>query len=446
MLGVTAVEGTVVHSPKHDALLFSENTIVCFNRQDRGKIVLVCKDNELEERSKHLGLEVQEHIKLKPRQFLIPGFIDAHIHAPQYLYTGTGYDLELIEWLQRYTFPSESKYGNPAFCDQVYRKVVRRCLINGTTTACYHATIHVEATKQLSSIIGEYGQRALVGKVNMDSNSPEYYVEKLEDSIRGTEEIIDHILSMKNHLIEPVVTPRFSLTCSDTLLRKLGTIAEEKGVKIQTHINENMKEVAVSAELFPSHEHTSALFDSTGLLGSKSIMAHCIHMTKDELELFKTKSVGIVHCPTSNSNIRSGILDTRKMLDMGIKIGLGTDVAGGHTASMMETMRCAVQCSNVLSLGNNHENPYRPISYKEAFYLATAGSAKVLNLEDHIGTLEEGKQFDALVVDTDVEGGPIDIFDTDSLEDAFMKFIYLGDDRNIRSVYVAGQEVKQQLV
>jgi cytosine/adenosine deaminase-related metal-dependent hydrolase len=113
----------------------------------------VCKDNELEERSKHLGLEVQEHIKLKPRQFLIPGFIDAHIHAPQYLYTGTGYDLELIEWLQRYTFPSESKYGNPAFCDQVYRKVVRRCLINGTTTACYHATIHVEATKQLSSII-----------------------------------------------------------------------------------------------------------------------------------------------------------------------------------------------------------------------------------------------------------------------------------------------------
>jgi len=265
-------------------------------------------------------------------------------------------------------------------------------------------------------------------------------VKKTSDSIEETEIYIKYTLDKKNKLITTIITPRFAPACSSKLMHELGKLSKKYNIPIQSHISENKKEVAWVKDLFPKSESYSKVYDDNQLLNEKTVMAHGIYLTDEELHLFKERNAGISHCPVSNTFIHSGILDCRRVLKEGVKLGLGTDISGGCSPSILEVIRFAVACSNTLQMNDEH---YHCLSYKEAFALATLGGAQVLGLEKDIGNFEVGKQFDAIIVDPFAYNSPFDVFEQqDKLEDIFQKFIFLGDDRNIVQVFVSGKVVK----
>jgi guanine deaminase len=373
-------------------------------------------------------------IKLEGNQFLIPGLVDTHIHASQYAYDGAGLDLQLIDWLNTYTFPEESKFGNLSYAREIYNKVVDRLIISGTTFASYYGTIYLNSTKLLFDIVNEKGQRALVGKVNMDRNAPDYYIETTNSSLRDTEEYINYCLSRES-IVKPVITPRFVPTCSNDLMKGLGGLAKKYNTAIQTHLDENFDEIAWVQELEPEYSSYTDVYDKMGLLGSKSIMAHFVHPTPAEVELLSERNAGVALCPNSNWVLRSGSANYSNLISKVDKLGLGTDMSGGYSPSIFEQMRTGyfVGVSNGITTGT-----YDFISFDQLFYLATIGGAKVLGNEK-LGNFKEGNYFDALIIDPNIKGSSIDIFAEDNVQTIFQKFINNGDSRNIIDVYVNGR-------
>mmetsp|Transcript_36877 Transcript_36877/g.37534 ORF Transcript_36877/g.37534 Transcript_36877/m.37534 type:complete len:475 (+) Transcript_36877:74-1498(+) len=402
-------------------------------------------------------------------KMILPGLIDAHCHAPQYVFAGTGNDLPLLDWLQKYTFPTEARFSDPVFAKMAYSRAVKRHLHYGTTCASYFATIHLEASKILYDVINRLGQRAYVGKVSMDRNSPDYYVETTNTAILEAEEFVKYCLrqsdrgrfilrnidnnipnneiSLLNHentpLILPVITPRFVPTCTTKLMIALGDIAQKYSLlPIQSHLNECKPEVTWVAELHPEASCYTQVYEQNGLCNSQAYMAHCVHCNLLDVNILQSTQTGIVHCPASNFNIGSGVCDVRAHLDRGLKVGLGTDVAAGVSCSMLDAIRQTVICSRAISFQKEDQGiPYSVLSYKEAFYLATMGSADVLSMSSQLGSISEGKKLDCLVVDLEEADSPIDVFDSDDQLDCFQKFLFLGDDRNIVKVYVNGKLV-----
>ncbi|KAG0325610.1 hypothetical protein BG000_001735 [Podila horticola] len=384
---------------------------------------------------------------LNDDQFVIPGLIDTHIHAPQYSYCGNGHDIPLLQWLDTLTFPYESEFKDLAHARQVYTKSVARSLRNGTTSACWFATIHLEATKELVNIIREQGQRAYVGKVNMNQNSPAILIETTESSVADTRAFIEYVQTTNNNirgtsanratkpLVTPIITPRFAISCTSDLLTQLGDLAAEYNLPIQSHLCETLHEIAFTRSLFPESTDYTSVYADHGLLNSRSIMAHCVHMTDQELAIMKGRDAGISHCANSNFTIRSGMAHVRRMLDMDIKVALGTDVAGGYSPSILEALRSARTCSVAVDAETTLRVP-------ELFYLATMGGARVMGLEATVGNFVVGKEFDAVLVNTAVENSPLDAFEHDSIESMFEKYLFMGDDRNNEKMYVQGKEVR----
>ncbi|XP_010218460.1 PREDICTED: guanine deaminase [Tinamus guttatus] len=369
----------------------------------------------------------------------MPGLVDTHIHAPQYSFAGTRVDLPLLQWLTTYTFPTEAKFKDNDFAEEVYTRVVRRTLKNGTTTACYFATIHTDTSLLLAEIIDKFGQRAFVGKVCMDLNdSVPQYKETTADSIQETERFVKELLGKKYPRVQPIVTPRFAPSCTEDLLQALGNLAETHDLHVQSHISENEEELKIVKNLFPAYQNYTDVYDRNKLLTSKTVMAHACYLSEEELKLFNLRGASISHCPCSNSSLCSGILNVQKVLKHNVKLGLGTDVAGGYSASMLDAIRKTMMASNALLLNKVNE---RGLTLEEAFRLATLGGSQVLGLENVIGNFEVGKEFDALLVNTKASDSPFDLFSSDAFEDTLQKFLYLGDDRNISEVYVSGKQV-----
>jgi guanine deaminase len=382
----------------------------------------------------------------------MPGFVDTHLHAPQYSYTGTALDVPLLEWLNKYTFPQESRFSDTTHARDVYTKCVKRLLASGTTCAAYYATLHVEASKVLVDVMRKYGQRGWVGKVCMDWNSPSYYCESSEEAIEGTRELIQWARQGDDGgLVEPCVTPRFAPSCHMDTLKALGKLANDMDVAVQSHLSENVDEIKwVTEVLFPDvnkvegeHEDMSATYTDVyahaGLLTKRTVMAHCIHLSAYERALIRTRETGVSHCPTSNFGLRSGVLNVRQLLREGIKVGLGTDIGGGYATSMLEVIRAAAVASRIIQMGSED---HIFLSLTELFFLATLGGAQVMGLESKIGSFVVGKQFDALLVDVQASG-TIDLFDgIDDWMGVVEKFVFLGDDRSIAHVWVNGKLVK----
>lgn len=357
----------------------------------------------------------------------------------------------LLEWLEKYTFNYEARYKELEFAAQVYPKVVSQTLRQGSTTVSYFATIHLEATKMLYDTCVKAGQRALVGKVCMDRNGgTQNYVEaSTEASIDDTKSFVAYCKEQGSDLVLPTLTPRFAITCTEDLLSKLGEIASEQDVHVQTHLNENKGEIAFTKELFNGKPYTQVYKDA-GLLRRKSIFAHCVHMPDAELEMLKEAGSGIAHCPTSNLSMFSGCAHIRKALDSGVRVGLGTDVAGGYSPSILTTIRDALSTASAVKTADTlhpnltkEEQEKAGLFWQEAFYLATLGGAEALALENTIGNFVVGKSFDALVVDVAADlSGAIDTFGVESATNLFEKFLYLGTEKNIAHVYVQGRRVE----
>lgn len=392
--------------------------------------------------------------ELSSDQYLLPGLIDLHVHAPQWPQMGKALDKPLEKWLNDYTFPLEARYADVDFARRNYTELVSALLANGTTTAVYFATLHTESSVELARICLAQGQRALVGRVAMDdpSQCPDYYRDETAASAEAeTRAFIRAVAELPGNTAKrvlPVITPRFIPSCTDDLLKRLGTVARETGCHVQTHCSESDWEHGYVKERLGKTD-TVALHDF-GLLTQKTILAHSNHIEDDDADLIKKTGAGVAHCPLSNFYFANAVFPLRAMLDRGLNVGLGTDIAGGHSPSVFDACRHAITASKALNDGvdarikpEHRGRPGSAISFKETFWLATAGAGGVLGLP--VGKLEVGYQFDAIVIDTRAAGSDIYIHPAeDQPEDRLQKIIYNARRNNISRVWVDGKAVKVQ--
>ena len=284
----------------------------------------------------------------------------------------------------------------------------------------------------------------------MDRMSPEYYRdESVESAYNDSKACIDYVkqIDPEFDLITPIITPRFAPSCTAESLSALGKLHHETNVPCQTHISENKKECELVSKLFPSSSSYAQVYDAAGLLTPKMILAHAVHLTPEERELIKLRDAKISHCPASNTALTSGAAKVREMLNEGLTLGLGTDVSGGYTSSMLAEAREAIFVSRHVAMVDGEE---AKLSVEESLYLVTRGGAKVVGLEDRIGGFEVGKDWDAQLVglagmgDTvglDQKAGLVEIFGPESWEEKVAKWVYTGDDRNTTAVWVKGRLV-----
>lgn len=444
-----AIYGTVVHSLSPTALNILPNTLITITS---GKITSLQPNIPPSQIPSYLPsptatIQVKH---LKSHEFLIPGFVDTHNHAPQWTQRGVGRGIPLLEWLPRVTFAHESKFQNPEYAKRTYTSCIRGFLKQGITTAAYYGSLHGEASRILVDVCLEMGQRALIGKCNMDRNSPDWYIDdSVEESLRETREFIEYARRKSSPppsgeaLVTPVLTPRFAISCTQPLLEGLGAIARENpDIPIQTHFNEARDEISFTKSLFPNFATETALYSHFGLFTSRSILAHSIFLQEEEFRRLKEVDCGIAHCPISNTCMQEFMIaPVREYLRRGIKVGLGTDSGGGYSSSMLEVMKVAFLVSNARQ--TDTEGRDQALSLEECFFLATLGGARVCGLGDRVGNFEAGKEFDALVVSADVQEGVMcPVEEEDDIYTIWEKFMMTGDDRNIVRVYVNGRVVK----
>lgn len=404
-----------------------------------------------------------------PCLFLVPGFVDTHIHASQYPNVGIGSELPLLEWLKDYTFALESKFTNEnpdklEFAREVYQKVIAKTLSNGTTCASYFTTIDTETTNLFADLLVENGQRGFVGKVCMDCN-PQFptYEELYDDCVSSMNSVIRHCQNLNRRcvgsdstmMVKPIITPRFAPVCSRKLLKKLGAIARENKFPVQTHISENKDEVKLVSDMFPDCENYASVYKDHDLLGPTTILAHAVHLTDKECEIIRENNCSISHCPLSNTFITSGEAPVKKYLyDEKLNVSLGTDISGGYEQSILGVARSSIMVSHHLAMDTKEYDPR--ITVADALYMATAGGAKACGLLEDVGTFAVGKKFDAQLIDLDAPGTNVDVFkfqrpDTRSgAHDAdyekkvlqlVHRWVFSGDDRNCVKVWCNGRTV-----
>ncbi len=364
---------------------------------------------------------------------VIPGMTDLHVHAPQFAFRGLGMDMELLEWLNTYTFPEESKYSDLAYAERAYGSFAEHLLHSTTTRACVFATVHVPATLLLMRKLEQLGLRAYVGKVNMNRSCPEYIREpSTNQSIRDTEQWLREAAAFTH--VRPILTPRFIPSCTDDLMYALRDLREKYDLPVQSHLSENFGEIAWVQELCPRSKFYGDAYAQFGLFGGgyPCIMAHCVHSNEAEQELMAKNGVFIAHSPESNINLASGVAPVNTFLDNGLHVGLATDVAGGSHESMLRAMMHAIQASKLRWRLMDQSVP--ALSFERAFYLATMGGGAFFG---KVGSFMAGFEADAVVLDD----RPLDHPQPLSVRARLERGVYLADDRNIAAKFVAGERV-----
>ena len=370
---------------------------------------------------------------------LIPAMNDMHVHAPQYRNQGIAMDLELLPWLQNYTFPEEKKYADAAYAERMYRRFIRDMWRFGTMRSCVFATIHTQSTRLLMNLFREAGMGAMVGKVAMNRNCPPELIESVEDMVDGYESLIAEfgnlspLTSNLSPLVRPIITPRFVPSCTSEMLQACGDLAAKYQLPVQSHLSENMAEIQWVHTLERESTSYGDAYNRYGLFGqTPTIMAHCVWTAGEELELMKRNHVMVAHCPTSNLNIASGLASIRTFIEEGVPVGLGSDISGGHDLSIFRMMVYAIQVSK-MHYQQNHERAF--LTLPEVFWLATKSAGSFFG---RVGSFEPGYEFDAVVIDDhDLN------HDNYSLLHRLERFIYLGDDRHITHRFCRGQEIPE---
>ncbi len=420
------LKGTIVYSKNQSELEIYE------------KSYLVCNNGVVEGIYKTLPEHLEKHLVIDYKDaILMPGITDLHIHAPQYAFRGFGMDMELLDWLEAYTFPEENKYHSLEYAKKAYESFVKNMKHSVTTRACVFATVHEQSTVLLMDLLEQSGLCTYVGKVNMDRNCPDYLKEETDNSVQSTLTWLNKVKEKEYKNTKPILTPRFIPSCSDDLMRQLGEIQKEYNLSVQSHLSENPEEVTWVKELCPWSENYGDAYYQFGLFGDKekepckTVMAHCIYSDKNEVELMKKQGVFVAHCPESNSNLSSGIAPIRMYLEQGLQVGLGSDVAGGTTENMFRAMAHAIQVSKLR--WRLQDSRWKPLGMEEAFYMATKGGGAFFG---KVGSLEPGYEFDVLVID-DAELNREQL----SIKQRLERIIYLADDRHIKAKYVKGRKL-----
>ncbi|MBH2746878.1 guanine deaminase [Serratia marcescens] len=396
-------------------LLLNDGVIVWFGSWQQGEALLPP------------GFAVTEY-RDKP---IVPGFIDTHIHYPQTEMIGA-YGDQLLDWLNNYTFPTESRYGCEQHADAMSAFFLRELLSNGTTTALVFGTVHPQSVDTLFSQAAALNMRLIAGKVMMDRHAPEALLETPEQSYRQTRELIERWHGKGR--LGYAITPRFAPTSTPALLAQVQRLREEfPDVWLQTHLSENPQEVAWVKSLFPQNQSYLDVYHRYGMTGGKSVFAHCLHLEEQEWDCLCETRSAIAFCPTSNLFLGSGLFDLQQAWRKRVKLGIGTDVGAGTTFNMLRTLGEAYKVGQL--------QHYR-LAAVEAFYHATLGGARALSLDDKIGNFNVGKEADFVVLDPAVT--PLQQLryanSATSAEQGFV-LMTLGDDRNIYRTYVNGKVV-----
>ncbi len=368
-------------------------------------------------------------------KLIVPGLVDLHVHAPQYTFRGLGLDMELLEWLERNTFPEEAKYRDIEYARAAYR-IFAEDLRNGPNTrACIFATVHVPGTLVLMDILEESGLITMVGKVNMDRNASDALLEAdAAASLRATEEWLDAVKG-KYLRTTPILTPRFVPSCTDALLEGLGEIQRRRGLPVQSHLSENRGEVKWVKELCPWSSCYADAYDRFGLFGGPgcpTIMAHCVLSGEEEVALMKERGVYVAHCPQSNTNLASGVAPVRRYLEQGLRLGLGSDVAGGNQMSIFRAMADAIQASKLR--WRLQDESLAPLTVPEVFWMGTMGGGSFFG---KVGSFEAGYELDAVVLN-DARLCSVRRF---SVEERLERMIYLAEECGVEAKFAAGTQL-----
>ncbi len=340
----------------------------------------------------------------------------------------------MLDWLNHYTFPAEAKYENPEYALKTYRGFVDRMVKSATTRACIFGTIHAQATLILMELLEKAGLYTMVGKVNMDRNSPDYLCEKgVEQAAKDT--LYWVIESQKRfQYTKPILTPRFTPSCSDELMEELKKIQTEYQLPFQSHLSENRGEIEWVKELCPYAKYYGQAYSHFGLFGGDcpTVMAHCIYSCEGEIRDMKEQDVYIAHCPESNMNVVAGITPVRRYLQEGLHVGLGSDVAGGATENLFVAMMHAIQASKLR--WRLVDDTLAPLTVPEVFYLATKGGGEFFG---KVGSFEKGYEFDAVILDDSHIPNQKGLTIPERME----RFIYLNQERDIKAKFIAGKQV-----
>lgn len=415
-----ALKGHICHSVDKDCIEILENHyLVCTDGICRGVFSDLPKV--------FASIPVQDFSDC----LIIPGMSDLHIHASQFSYRGLGMDMELLQWLEHHAFPEERKYEDLAYADLAYSQFVNHMRRSETTRACIFTTIHRPAAELLMEKMEESGLVSYVGKVNMDRHCPDFLCEENENETR----VWLQNTAGKYKNTKPIVTPRFIPSCTDNLLFAIGKLSREFDVPVQSHLSENLSEIAWVKELVPdavNYGDAYAKFDLFGKNGQKCLMSHCVYSDEQEMKMMRDNGVVIAHSPESNMNVASGVAPINRYLDYGLQVGLATDVAGGSHESMFRAMIHAIQSSKLR--WRLLDQSVKPLTFDTAFYIATRGGGAFFG---KVGAFDEGFEFDAVVLDDTNLDHPHSITTHERLE----RVVYLGDDRNIVHKYVRGKKL-----
>jgi guanine deaminase len=359
------------------------------------------------------------------------GFVDAHVHYPQ---TGiiASWGKRLIDWLNSYTFPEEMRFSDPAYADQISNTYLDLTAKHGVTTMASYCTIHPESVDAFFEAAQARGQRVIAGKTCMDRNAPDGLRDTPQSAYDGSKALIERWHGQDR--ISYAITPRFSPTSTPEQLEVLGTLwAEHPDCLMQTHLSEQTDEIAWVAELFPDARDYLDTYEKFGLLGEKGLYGHAIHLEQREKDRLREVGAGLIHCPTSNTFIGSGLFDMGGLMAAGQRVGLASDTGGGSSFSMLRTMASAYEVGQLR---------HRPLHAAELMWLATQGSARALHMEDKVGNLAVGMEADLVVLDL---ASTPEIAQrsarANDLWEALFPTIMMGDDRAIAATWINGKSV-----
>ncbi|CAM39947.1 putative guanine deaminase [Leishmania braziliensis MHOM/BR/75/M2904] len=451
---VQAFVGTIFETPDRNTLNIIQDALVVVQDGTIEQVINPATDAAAYARAAEEASAAGHLTRLKKGQYLIPGLIDVHVHAPQWPQLGTRLDMSLEMWLQQYTFPLEARYKDLEFAEKSYSSLVSALLANGTTTAAYFASIHVEASVLLARICLEKGQRAVVGRVAMDlgDQCPEYYRDASpQESVAQSETFVQQVRALKGNtdgLVLPSVVPRFIPSCTDEALRGLGELAKKYDCHVQTHCSESTWEHNYVIERYGKHD--ALVLDSFGLVTRRTVLAHSNYLSTEDMQLIKERGAAVGHCPLSNFYFSGAVFPLKKALSMGVHVGMGTDISGGPSASLFDACRHALTAGRALECGTDpclsatERSQHRGarVSSVEAFFVATANGGISLDLK--VGRIAPGYMFDVLMIDTTLPKSSLMVFEgIDTLEDIFQKIVYTAAPHNIVQTYVNGRLVSQ---
>ncbi|MCT1366867.1 guanine deaminase [uncultured Kocuria sp.] len=366
-------------------------------------------------------------------RLIIPGFIDCHAHYSQMAMIASP-GLQLLEWLDNFTFPAESEFADAGHCAEMADFFTTQMIAHGVTSACVYATVHPESVRALFRSAKSKNLRIMTGKVCMDRHAPEHLLDTPELAYEQSRELLEEWHGVGR--LEYAITPRFAPTSSVRQLELLGQLAQEHPeAVIQTHLSENPAECAWVSELFPEEADYTAVYERFGLVRKRAVFGHATHVSDSELSRLGSGQASLAHCPTSNLFLGSGLFTLKKNAQIaGLKIGLGSDVGAGTSLSPLVSLNEAYKVSR--SVGG-------PLDSFEALRLATLDSAEALGIEDSVGSLEAGKDADVVILDP--ETNPVlrmRASHAKTTAELLFATMMLGDDRTIHGVYVAGSKTR----